>query len=248
MIVYKLTEADLTDDTNQYVVGVPSAIRSGQGDLTGPGWMLAYEHPLLAVFHNPSNKALRARNRPPPPSLLPILGAVSRRSLRLFRANAPDSPVLRDGQLMIGVTQVTLVGELALPTISLAQRVRYAIYCAQTGAALPGWRWDWVEESAEWRSWAESWLNGTNRSVRAARSAEAASASPAARCAATAARWASEAANEVAYRRESTHEAQWARDAAREAAEWTIRIARRASDINLIDCAIRAVADETANL
>ena len=53
MKLYKLTDGDgQTMSGTQWGPGV-SHSGTGEGELCGPGWIHAYEHPLIAVLLNP---------------------------------------------------------------------------------------------------------------------------------------------------------------------------------------------------
>ena len=134
--VYKLTDQDLkTYGGFQWEVG-KKYTTSGQGSLCGPGWLHAYEHPLLAVFHNP--------------------GGANIVNPRLFEASGGN--ILRDGQMKCGVTELTLIREIPLPAVSVEHVVRYAIGCALAvyrDARFVAWATAWLdgsnrEEAAAW--------------------------------------------------------------------------------------------------
>jgi hypothetical protein len=69
---------------------------------------------------------------------------------------SPEGEVVSDGT-KCGCKAGTTVEEVDLPKVTLEQRVEVAIRCA----------WE-VCEDAEWRSWAEKWLSGEDRSAYAA--------------------------------------------------------------------------------
>jgi len=85
-----------------------------------------------------------------------------------------------DCGLKEGWTQMRLIRELAVPDVTLEQRVRFAILCAQK-----------VCQDPDWTVWAENWLCGKDRSATSAWSVERT-----ARAAAEVA-WAAEAAAEM---------------------------------------------------
>ena len=126
--VYKLTDQDLkTYGGFQWEVG-KKYTTSGQGSLCGPGWLHAYEHPLLAVFHNP--------------------GGANIVNPRLFEASGGN--ILRDGQMKCGVTELTLIREIPLPAVSVEHVVRYAIGCALAvyrDARFVAWATAWLDGS-----------------------------------------------------------------------------------------------------
>lgn len=106
-----------------------------------------------------------------------------------------------DHGLKLGFTKLTTLREIPLPKVSTEQRVRFAIYCVLEVCKEPAFV-----------SWAEKWLDGSDRilmSAQAAQAAQSAEESAAVWAAERAAAWATEAAS-----------AAWASDAlaAREAA------------------------------
>ena len=139
MKLYKLTDAqDQTKNATQWGTGITHTT-NGEGDLCGPGWLHAYEDPLLAVLHNLIHGNFKA------PHLWEAEGA---------------GEVLRDGQMKIGVTRLTTVKRIDLPTISTVQRTAYAILCGKE-----------VCDDVEWNRWADRWLSGEARSKASARAA-----------------------------------------------------------------------------
>src|SRR3990167_3737301 len=107
---FKLTDQDMRAHGGFQGESGKRGTTSGEGELCGEGWIHAYEHPLLAVFHNPIHVAF------PNP--------------RLFLAEG-GGQVKREGLMKCGVTELTLTGELSLPVVTREHRVRYGI-----GAAL----------------------------------------------------------------------------------------------------------------
>jgi hypothetical protein len=98
-----------------------------------------YHHPLIAVFLNPIHAAI------PDPRLIAI---------------EIDREAGTDG-LKGWCKRARMVRELAVPQLTLAQRVRAAIYIAQVDCDIPAWR-----------RWADDWLCGKDRSHVAAEAAE----------------------------------------------------------------------------
>jgi hypothetical protein len=213
--LYKLTDRDgQTWGGTQWGPGI-SHSGTGEGELCGPGWIHAYEHPLIAVLMNP----IHANFQNP----------------RLWEAEGEVA--LRDGQLKCGCKTLTTVREIPLPKITTEMRVRFAIMCAKEVCAYPAWnawadRWLSGEDrseaaaaKAEWAAWAAGAASAAYRSARAAAwaAAEAAEA------------WAARAAEAAAYRsaRAAEASARAAAWAAAEAAAWaaaeaTARAAARA--------------------
>jgi hypothetical protein len=79
------------------------------------------------------------------------------RNPKLWLCEAVKRGCLRNGELKIGVTKLTTVRELELPHITTDQRIEIAIRCALT-----------VCNDAGFVAWANSWLDGTDRSTDAA--------------------------------------------------------------------------------
>ena len=171
--LYKLTDGDgKTLNGTQWGPGV-SHSGTGEGGLCGPGWIHAYEHPLIAVLLNPTHANFQ--------------------NPRLWEAEGEVG--LRDGQLKCGCKTLTTVREIPLPSITTEMRVRFAILCAREAAtADAAWK--------EWEAWADRWLSGGDRSgasADAAATAARATYDAAARAAYDAAAWAAEAAYRAAY-------------------------------------------------
>ena len=201
--LYKLTDScGKTHNGTQWGPGI-SHSGTGEGELCGPGWIHAYEHPLVAVLMNPIHA-----NFPNP---------------RLWEAEGEIA--IRDGQLKCGCKTLTTVREIPLPKITTEMRVRFAILCAREAAtADAAWK--------EWEAWTDRWLSGGDRSGASADAAAtaagaAAEAAGAARAAYDAAAWA--AYDAAAWAAEAAYRAAWAADAAAEAAYRAASAACRAS-------------------
>lgn len=148
---------------------------------------------------------------------------------RLFEAEA-DGARNDDHGLKGGCTRLTLLREIALPEVTTTQRVRFGILCAMQ-----------VSTDQQWRTWAEDWLSGKDRSRWAA---------------AQTAEWAARAAV-WATARDAEWAAAWAADAAALAAEWAatgwaaareaaraVLDAAEAKPLDLIALARQAVEEE----
>ena len=161
MIVYKLTDQKMqTYNGFQWKLG-QKRTASGEGSLCGPGWLHAYESPLVAVLMNP----VHANIAEP----------------RLFEAEGKIGK--RDGQIKCGCTSLRLVREMPLPEISGAARVRAAIYCAWSVCDKPAWRmWAlrWLANEDRSASAAEAAAAAWDDRARAARATAAAAAAAAA--------------------------------------------------------------------
>jgi len=131
--IYKLTDADgRTFGGTQWDEGI-------EHRASGAGWLHAYEHPLLAVLHNP------------------IHGNFQPDTMRLWEAETEDENPRREGYMKMGVRHLRIVKEIPVPVVTAEQRVRYAILCAME-----------VYRGPMWMAWAEGWLSGRDRSEVAA--------------------------------------------------------------------------------
>ena len=183
--LYKLTDScGKTRNDTQWGPGV-SHSGTGEGELCGPGWIHAYEHPLIAVLLNPIHANFQN------PRLWEAAGEVG----------------LRDGQLKCGCKTLTTVREIPLPAITTEMRVRFGILCAKEVCAVLSWNaWadKWLSgedrtQAARARAARTAWAaaKAAKAAAReAARAAEAAYRS--ARAAAWAAAWSAESAAEGA--------------------------------------------------
>jgi len=167
--------------------------------LCSEGWIHAYEHPLLAVLHNP------------------IHGNYDPKTMHLWECKTTDKKPKRDGQLKLGVRNLTTIKQISIPAITITQRISYGILCAKE-----------VCTEAVWNKWADNWLSGKDRTEAAAWVAASAE-----RAAASTTAWVASAASAVA-------------SAAASAAEMVATSAARASmaaerGINLIDIAEKAM-------
>lgn len=156
--LYKLTDGDgQTHNGTQWGHGV-SHSGTGNGELCGPGWIHAYEHPLIAVLLNP----MHANFQHP----------------RLWEAEGEVG--LRDGQLKCGCKTLTTLREIPIPAVTTEMRVRFAIMCAKDVCADLAWN-AWADR---WLSGEDR----TQASAEAARADAASEAAEGARAAARAAR------------------------------------------------------------
>jgi pyruvate/2-oxoglutarate dehydrogenase complex dihydrolipoamide acyltransferase (E2) component len=178
--LYKLTDGDgQTRGGTQWGPGV-SHSGTGEGELCGPGWIHAYEHPLIAVLMNP----IHARFKNP----------------RLWEAEGEVG--LRDGQLKCGCKTLTTIREIPLPAITTEMRVRFAILCAKEVCACLSWnawadKWLSGGDRSEAAAGAAAAGAAAEAAYRSARAAEAA-ASAAYAAAASAAYAAEDAAEDAA--------------------------------------------------
>ena len=214
MITYKLTNKDrITRNGTLWEIGKANTT-DGRGGLCGPGWLHCYEHPLLAVLHDP------------------IHGAFGE-SARMFRCEA-GGKILKDGQMKMGCAELTPIEEIPLPSVTTIQRISYAIHCAQCVYHDQEWN-EWANNwlSGEDRTFAATWAAAAAATWAAADVAEwsaRAAAAAAARAADAAARWAAAEADV----------AEWSvRAAAADAAAWSV-----AKETNLISCAEKGVKIE----
>jgi hypothetical protein len=137
---------------------------NGYGDLCGPGWLHAYEHPLLAVLLNPIHAVFDS------PQLWEAIG---------------EGEIKREGQFKCGVTRLTTIRQIPLPVVTTEMRVKFAILCAKQVCMDEKWN-VWADK---WLS-GEDRSRGAAQAARAAAAEErvaAAWAAQAARAAAGAA-------------------------------------------------------------
>ena len=173
MKLFKLTDGDgKTWGGTQWGPGV-SHSGTGEGELCGPGWIHAYEHPLIAVLMNPIHAGFE--------------------NPRLWEAEGDVG--LRDGQLKCGCATLTTIREIPLPEITAEMRVRFAILCAKYVRACSAWN-AWADKwlSGEDRS-AEAAAVASRAAYDASRAAYEAS-----RAAYDVEAWAAETAASAAYR------------------------------------------------
>lgn len=186
--LYKLTDEQGRtrageDNELTWAVGVEHKTAGTGSRLCTADVIHAYEHPLIAVLMN----SLHADFNPT--------------TMRLFVAEGEI--VAREVQLKCGVHALKIVEEITVPTLTVEQRVKFAILCAKS-----------VCKNAAWNAWADKWLSGEDRSE-----AEAWAARAAAEAVAWAAAWAAAKAVAWAARAEARTAAWAAKEAAKAAAE-----------------------------
>jgi len=175
-IGYKLTTQELTTRNDfQWEVG-KTVKTSGKGELCTEGWLHYYQHPLLAVLHNPVHAAIG--------------------NPRLWECSVGEK-IKRDGFMKSGATELTLLREIVLPVLTTEQRVEYAIRCALAvyeDDRFVKWANDWLsgEDRTEWSAEAARWA--AKSAWAAAKSARWAAAAAADAWEAVAVRRAAEAA------------------------------------------------------
>ena len=165
MKCYKLTDsAGRTHGDTQWGAGTRhEATGVATRGLCTDGWIHAYESPELAALLNPIHADFA---RP-----------------RLWLAEGEGEP-LRDGQMKMGFCALTTVEEMPLPQYTTTQLVAAAIWCALE--VLPE-RPEWARR---YRTWADGWLTGLDRTAEAAAAARALAEEAGAEEAATWAAWA----------------------------------------------------------
>jgi len=178
-IIYKLTDKEMrTYNGYQWKLNEWHET-SGEGGLCGPGWLHGYEHPWLAVIHNPIHADIV--------------------NPRLFECECRGE-IEREGLLKCGVTRLRLVRELELPEITGEQRIAYGIYCAKkvyTDEKWNNWADAWLEgkdRSADSAASAASAARAPREAAWAAAWAAARAADSAAARAAREAAWAAASA------------------------------------------------------
>jgi hypothetical protein len=125
---------------------------------------------------------------------------------RLFEAEA-EGEIKYDGQLKFGCQRMRIIKEIRLPKLTPEQRVKFAIFCALE-----------VYQDSDFVTWANNWLNGSDRSAKSAKKAYYAAsyaAYNATYAAYYAASWAYNAASNATYAADAAyHAAYWASNAA----------------------------------
>ena len=154
MKLYKLTDEQGRtrageDNELTWAVGVAHKTAGTGTRLCTADVIHAYEHPLIAVLMNPVHADFDPAR------------------MRLFVAEGEI--VAREGQLKCGVHALKIVEEIAVPTLTTEQRVKFAILCAKL-----------VCKDAAWNAWADKWLSSEDRSAWAEEAAWAAWAAEAA--------------------------------------------------------------------
>jgi len=199
-LLYKLTTRDYKTrpgENNECVWGEGvTHSGTGEGDLCGPGYIHAYEDPIIAMLMNPIHAAY----------LCPVLW------------EAEGEIAKRDGDLKCGCISLTTLRVIPLPEIAIEQHVEFAIRCALEVYQDPGfvlWANKWLsgedrsEKAAEMAEARAKWAltqaeeMAKAQAVKAAESAARAAGLNLNMAAAWAAAWAVEAsanaANELAW-------------------------------------------------
>jgi len=108
---YKLTNQKLqTYKGFQWKIGKWVKAEGKSDALCTNGWLHCYEHPLLAVLHNPIHADF----------IYPRLFEVEVRGRGLF-----------NGQVKCGFREMRIVKEIQLPKIAPVQKIAYGILCAK---------------------------------------------------------------------------------------------------------------------
>lgn len=194
-IVYKLTDQDgytRRGEYNQCKWG-PGVTHSGtgRGGLCGPGFIHAYLSPELAVLLNP------------------IHANIYNPKLWVCETKIVES----DRGLKVGGISLTTKNELSVPTVSIEQRVIFAVLC---GRAVFGGKSD------GWDKWAANYIAGKNRKDYIAAKAAAKYATKAV------AKYATKAAAAYAADYDATYAAAYAATYATEAAAYTLNLVKLA--------------------
>ena len=141
--LYKLTDSNgdsgLKHTRLHWSEGARHEIAKELRDKTKPLYSMhyihAYENPYIAVLMNSMHGNFRN------PILWQATGWIS----------------TRDQQLKCGCFSLKTLRQIPLPTLTTAQRVRIAIYCALA-----------LKQSQNFKIWAENWLTGKARTAAAA--------------------------------------------------------------------------------
>lgn len=139
MKLYKLTDQNhQTHGGCQWGEGVTHEA-DGQGEMCGPGWLHAYKHPLLVVLLNPIHADFKS----------PVLWE-------------SEGEIEKDDGLKVGSRKLTTLRIIPLPTITIEQKIKFAILCAKKVCKDPAWN-----------LWADRWLSGEDGTAGSARAARA---------------------------------------------------------------------------
>ena len=222
MIKYKLTDQKMqTYHGFQWELD-KEVETNGEGNLCGAGWLHFYDHPLLALLHNPIHAGIK--------------------NPRLFEVEVSGKSK-DDHGLKCGYTKAKLVREIPIPKITPVQRVAYGILCAKKVSKSKEWN-QWADN---WL-WGKDRTYTAAEAAIAAIAAEAAIAANAAAAAAADAAIVANAAEAAANAAEAAaYDAADAAAAAYAAAE-AAAIATADAAYDAADAADAAVADAAVNL
>ena len=139
---YKLTTQDMKTrvglpNETAWVLGKwVEAKGKPKHNLCSTSYIHWYTDPLLAVLFNPIHANI---NDP-----------------RIWEIETAGDEQL-DGSLKGGSQRVRLMKEIALPTVTMEQRIRFVILCVKE-----------VYAADKWQTWADNWLSGKDRSYASA--------------------------------------------------------------------------------
>lgn len=163
---WKVLRPDLTSYKGcQWVPGEWKKVE-GTGPLCSEGWLHGYRDARLAVLHNP----IHANYDPYVLWIAEVKGKV-----------------LHENYMKSGWSEMRLIEPVAVPAITMEQRIRYAIKCAWCVCNNPVWRdWavDWIREENRSRQraeqvWRVMWVEAAWAAVAAAGAATGAAAAAA---------------------------------------------------------------------
>lgn len=204
MIAYKWFCSDLTTFNHcQWALEEWKEV-SGDGKLCGPGWLHAFPTLLLAVLHKPA--------------------CLSEEYNVLCEIEYEGC--VRDEGFKLGATRMRPLRQIEPPQVTTEQIVEYAIRVSQEALCLAD------VSIPVWKTWAEKWLSGEDRTAHVA--ADAARAAAYAALAARAAALAADAARAARAAADAADAARAAADAALAAAN-----AARAAALAATDAAVR---------
>ncbi len=141
---YKITDKNLqTHEKCQWVVGEEKVITDSGNNLCSHDVFHFYDSPELAVLLNP-------------------IHANYKNGFKLWEIECDE--VIHD-RLKGGSKRQTLKKEIAIPVLTVEQRIKFLILCAKKIAKY---------KSKGWNLWADKWLSGEDISANAAWAAETA--------------------------------------------------------------------------
>ena len=146
MLLYKLTDQDgCTLNGTQWGENVTHhAADTSGGPLCTASWIHAHENPLIGGFMNP------IQGQFDDPILWEAEGQVG----------------IREGQLKCGCRSLTTIRQIPLEQPSVDQAVAFGILSAMAVIDRAD-KFGWDEEKG-WKTWAEKWLSGIDRSANSA--------------------------------------------------------------------------------
>lgn len=135
MKLYKLTdEHERTFNNTRWGKNVTHQAVGNGRSLCSDGFIHAYTNPILAIIMNPIHAKFNN----------PILWEA-------------EGKVIIDDGTKVGCKSLTTVRRIALPIVTIENKIRFAIKCASL-----------VYDNKEWKNWADRWIKNIDRSYNIA--------------------------------------------------------------------------------